>query len=258
MDELVRYRVDDARGVATITLDSPGNRNALSAVLRGQFRDAFDRVAVDDAARVVVLDHTGPVFCAGMDLKESAVAAPGTEGVRELPGLLQRVARCPKPVVARAAGPARAGGVGILASADIAVAVSAATFAFSEVRIGLVPAVITVPVLARMSPVAARELLLTGSVFGAARALDSGLLNAIAEPDTLDQVVGGYVDALLLGGPTALARTKSLLSEGTDDSDERYRALLELSASQFANGEAREGARAFAEKRPPAWLAGQR
>jgi methylglutaconyl-CoA hydratase len=252
--EVVHYVV--AGGVATITMDSPRNRNALSAAMRRQLRDALQRAAADEAARVVVLTHTGPVFCAGMDLKETAVAKPGSEGVRELPEILQRVAHCPKPVVARLAGPARAGGVGIMAACDIAVAVPTASFAFTEVRIGLIPAVISVPVLARLSPVAARELLLTGEVFGAERALAIGLVNAVAEPDHLDAEVRRYTDALLAGGPGALAGTKKLLGSLLDDSDARYGALLELSAQQFDTDEAREGARAFAEKRPPSWQAG--
>jgi methylglutaconyl-CoA hydratase len=251
MDELVHYRSQD--GVATITLDSPANRNALSAVLRSQLRAALDRAAADRTTRVVVLDHTGPVFCAGMDLKETAVAAPGSEGVRELPGILQRISRSGKPVVAKVGGPARAGGVGILAATDIAVAVSTATFAFSEVRIGLIPGVISVPVLARISAVAARELMLTGATFDASRAAAIGQINAVVEPDRLDAAVAGFVEALLAGGPGALAGTKALLGRDLDDSDERYAALLELSARQFASEEAREGARAFAEKRAPVW-----
>ncbi len=265
MTELVRTTT--AAGVATITLDSPHNRNALSAQLRSELVAALDAVATDERARVVVLTHTGPVFCSGMDLKETATAAVGNEGVRELPGILQRVARCPKPVIARLAGPARAGGIGIMAAADIVVAAAHATFAFSEVRIGLIPAVISVPVLDRMDRVAARELLLTGEVFDADRALHTGLVNAVAhadhrdgsyEPDdgvaALDDLVDSFITALLQGGPTALAGTKAMLQQGLDDSDERYAALLELSAGQFASGEGREGAVAFAEKRPPSWI----
>lgn len=248
---VVQYEL--AGGVATITLDSPANRNALSAAMRAQLTAALERAGADPAVRVVVLTHTGTVFCAGMDLKETAVAKPGAEGVRELPRILRLISHCPKPVVARLAGPARAGGVGIMAACDIAVAVDSATFAFSEVRIGLIPAVISIPVLARLDPVAARELLLTGEVFGAARAREIGLINAVAQADVLDAAVERYVDALLAGGPGALAGTKELLSTGLDDSVERYAALLELSARQFGTDEAREGARAFAEKRPPDW-----
>lgn len=248
---IVHYEL--AGGVATITMDSPRNRNALSAAMRAQLTAALTRAGADDAVRVVVLTHTGTVFCAGMDLKETAVAKPGEEGVRELPAILRLIAHCPKPVVARLAGPARAGGVGILATCDISVAVDSATFAFTEVRIGLIPATISLPVLARVNPVAARELLLTGEVFDASRARDIGLINAVAEADQLDATVERYVDALLAGGPSALAGTKALLSATVDDSIERYDALLELSARQFDTEEAREGARAFAERRPATW-----
>jgi len=243
-----------AGGVATITLDSPANRNALSAAMRTGLLDAFDAVAADPAVRVVLLTHRGPVFCSGMDLKEAA-AAPQRQGVQELPAILRRIARCPKPVVARVAGPARAGGIGIMAAADVVVAAPSATFAFSEVRIGLIPAVITVPVLHRVAPAAARELLLTGAVFDAAKALAIGLVNAVA--DDLDVAVGGYLAALLAGGPAALAGTKAVLLADLDDSDQRYAQLLAISAAQFASAEAREGAASFAQKRPPSWLGGE-
>lgn len=261
MDPLVH--TDIAGGIATLTLDSPRNRNALSARMRADLVAALEAVTADDTVRAVVLSHTGPVFCAGMDLKETAVEEPGREGVRELPRILQLAARCPKPVIARLAGPARAGGIGILAAADIVIAVPSATFAFSEVRIGLVPAVISVPVLDRMDPVTARELLLTGAVFDARRARAAGLVNVVVQPagddpqhavDALDAAVADHLEQLLRGGPTALARTKSLLRSTLDDSDERYAALLELSSAQFSSEEGREGARSFAEKRSAAWI----
>lgn len=255
-DETAVVGYELAGGVATITLDSPSNRNALSTPMRAQLTAALERATADDDVRVVVLTHTGTVFCAGMDLKETAVAKPGEEGVRELPRILRLISHCPKPVLARLAGPARAGGVGIMAACDITVAIASATFAFSEVRIGLIPATISIPVLARLSPVAARELMLTGEVFDATRAKQIGLVNCVCEPDALDATVEHYLDALLAGGPGALAGTKELLAASLDDSIERYAALLDLSARQFDMPEAREGARAFAEKRPPAWHVG--
>lgn len=250
-EQTVAYEL--AGAVATITLDSPRNRNALSAPLRAQLTAALRRAADDPAVRVVVLTHTGTVFCAGMDLKESAAAPPGEEPVRDLPAILRLVAHCPKPVVARLAGPARAGGVGLMAACDIVVAAEEATFAFTEVRIGLIPAVISIPVLARVDPVAARELLLTGELFDARRAERIGLVNRAVPADELDAEVERYVDLLLAGGPTALTGTKELVAASIDDSAERYAELLALSARQFGTEEAREGARAFAEKRPPAW-----
>ena len=189
-DELVHYTVDN--GVATITLDSPHNRNALSAQLRRELRDRLAAAAEDDTVRVIVLDHTGPVFCAGMDLKEAGSPDSSTAGVNEFPEILTRIWTSPKPVVAKLAGPARAGGVGMVAAADIAVAVDSATFAFTEVRLGLVPAVISVTVLPRLLPRAAHELFLTGEKFDAGRAVEVGLLNAAVPADRLD----AEVDAL--------------------------------------------------------------
>src|SRR5690242_13996423 len=111
-DELVHIAVD--RGVATVTLDSPHNRNALSRQLRAELRSHLANAIDNDDVRVIVLDHTGPVFCAGMDLKEAGGAAAGDQGVNEFPEILDQIRNSPKPVIAKLAGPARAGGVGIV------------------------------------------------------------------------------------------------------------------------------------------------
>lgn len=246
--ELVHLSVRS--GITTITLDSPANRNALSARLRTELRAALQRSA-DDATRVVVLDHTGPAFCAGMDLKE-----PGSQGVTEFAGILEQICTHPKPIVAKLAGPARAGGIGLVAAADIAVATSATTFAFTEVHLGLVPAVISVPVLARMLPRAAQELFLTGEPFDAARAVAAGLLTSAVPADRLDTEVQRYTSMLTRGAPEALALTKQLLrgrAAATMPAD--LAAMLELSAVRFTSAEAQEGIRAFIEKRPPSWAA---
>ncbi|MGH3795230.1 MAG: enoyl-CoA hydratase-related protein [Pseudonocardiaceae bacterium] len=234
-------------GIATITLDSPANRNALSAQLRAELRDALQRSQDDDTVRVVVLDHTGPVFCAGMDLKE-----PGNQGVIEFPRILQQIWTHPKPVVAKLAGPARAGGIGIVAAADVAVAAHGATFAFTEVRIGLVPAVISVTVLPRLLPRAAHELLLTGEAFDAARAAAIGLLTSAVPADRLDAEVARYTGMLAKGAPEALTLTKQILHRHQNLAED-FAAMLELSAARFASPEGQEGIRAFAEKRPPSW-----
>jgi methylglutaconyl-CoA hydratase len=255
MAELVHYTVDN--GVATITLDSPHNRNALSAQLRRELRDHLATALDDSGVRVIVLDHTGPVFCAGMDLKEAGSAGSSTDGVNEFPEILTQLWTSPKPVVARLAGPARAGGVGIVAAADIAVAVSDATFAFTEVRLGLVPAVISVTVLPRLLPRAAHELFLTGEKFTAARAVEIGLLNAAVPAASLDAEVRRYTDMLALGGPTALAATKEMLRRARSaDLADDFADMLELSAGFFAGAEGQEGIAAFAQKRPPNWVPG--
>lgn len=244
-----------AGGVATITLDSPANRNALSAQLRHELRDHLVATAADDAVRVVVLSHTGSVFCAGMDLKESRGAQSSSQGVNEFPQILELIWEHPKPVVARLAGPARAGGVGMVAACDIAVAADTVSFAFTEVRIGVVPAVISVTVLPRLLPRAAHELFLTGETFDAGRAVAAGLINSAVPAERLDEEVRRYVDMLALGGPTALAATKQMLRRPAAGSmRDDFAAMLRLSAQHFAGAEGQEGIRAFAEKRSPAWV----
>ena len=251
--ELVHLRVE--RGVATITLDSPHNRNALSAQLRRELRDHLAATADDGGTRVVVLTHTGPVFCAGMDLKESRGAGAGDQGVNEFPQILELIWTHPKPVVARLAGPARAGGVGIVAASDIAVAADGVSFAFTEVRIGVVPAVISVTVLPRMLPRPAHELFLTGEQFDAARAVRVGLINSAVPADRLDQEVRRFTDLLSLGAPGALAATKAMLRrEPAASMSDDFAAMLALSARHFAGDEGQEGMRAFAEKRKPSWV----
>jgi methylglutaconyl-CoA hydratase len=245
-DELVHLDVAD--GVATITLDSPANRNALSAQLRRELLAQLDTALTDDTVRVVVLTHTGRVFCSGMDLKESRGAGAGDQGVNEVPAILTRLWTSPKPVIARIAGPARAGGVGLVAACDIAVAATEATFAFSEVRIGVVPAVISVVVLPRLLPRAAHELFLTGETFDAERAAATGLINTAVPADGLDAEVARYAGMLRLGAPGALATTKELLRTDVD-----FAAMLELSSRMFAGEEGQEGIRAFTEKRAPSW-----
>ncbi|GAA2698059.1 MULTISPECIES: enoyl-CoA hydratase-related protein [Actinosynnema] len=250
-EQLVHYGV--RRGVATVTLDSPHNRNALSARLRRELLAHLVTALADDAVRVVVLTHTGPVFCSGMDLKEARGASAGDQGVNEFPEILKTLWASPKPVVARLAGPARAGGVGLVAACDVAVAVEGATFAFSEVRIGVVPAIISVTVLPRLSSRAAHELFLTGEVFDAERAARIGLVNSVVVADGLDAEVARFTDMLVLGAPGALAATKAMLQRGTDV-DAAFADMLRLSAAHFGGPEGQEGIAARLEKRKPDWV----
>jgi methylglutaconyl-CoA hydratase len=243
--------VEVARGVATLTLDSPANRNALSRAMRAQLRTALADALADDTVRVVVLDHTGRVFCSGMDLAEAAGGSTEEQGVREFPELLKLIWSSRKPVVAVVRGPARAGGVGLLAACDVVVAGASATFAFSEVRLGVVPAVISAVVLPRMVPHVAHRLMLTGEVFDATQATTGGLVDLVAPDDEVDAVLAGQLTALAAGAPAALAETKRLLRAGsTLDFDD----LLELSARFFASEEGQEGIASFREKRPARWV----
>jgi methylglutaconyl-CoA hydratase len=252
--ELVRTAT--AAGISTLTLDSPANRNALSTPLMEQLLTALGAALADPAVRVVVLSHTGPVFCSGADLAETAAAyESGRVPVELLGDVLAALWDFPKPLVARVAGPARAGGLGLIAACDIAVCTADATFAFTEVRLGVIPAVISATVLPRLAPRAAAELYLTGNTFDGRRAADIGLVTAATAADSLDDTVAGFCAALLRGGPLALAGTKQLLRRRPAES---VRAdLVDLghrSAGYFRSDEGREGVAAFREKRPARWV----
>ncbi|HEY9390834.1 MAG TPA: enoyl-CoA hydratase family protein [Mycobacteriales bacterium] len=255
MTELVHYHVRN--GVATITLDSQHNRNALSARLMGELAGLLSRAATDEAVRVVVLTHAGRVFCSGMDLKASQGDDAAAMPVTAFPDILRTIWEFDKPMVARVAGPARAGGVGLIGACDIAVAARSATFAFTEVRLGVIPAVISVTVLPRLTPRAAHELFLTGEVFDGERAARVGLVNSAVDADELDAEVARYVDMLVLGAPTALAATKAMLRRAPAGSmAEDFEAMTALSARHFAGEEGQEGIAAFVQKRPPRWVPG--
>ncbi|WP_433828866.1 enoyl-CoA hydratase-related protein [Actinoplanes sp. CA-015351] len=241
--------------VRTLTLDNPASRNALStAVLRGMLDDLAS-AAADPACRVIVLSHTGPVFCSGVDLKETAAAAPGDKLPAELlADVLAVLWEFPKPVVARIAGPARAGGLGLIGAADIAVCDRSATFSFTEVRLGVIPAVISATVLPRLSPRAAAELFLTGDVFDGTRAAEIGLVTAAVAAEDLDEAVAGFCASLIRGGPLALAGTKQLLRRTRNESIRTELAdLAHRSAGYFKSAEGREGVAAAREKRDPSW-----
>ncbi|MFG1953790.1 enoyl-CoA hydratase-related protein [Micromonospora sp. NPDC048830] len=253
-DALVR--VATARGVTTLTLDSPHNRNALSTPLMTELLAGLAAAVADDAVRVVVLDHTGPVFCSGADLKETAAAyTSGTVPAGMLGDVLAAVWECPKPVVARVAGPARAGGLGLIAAADLALCAQEATFAFTEVRIGVIPAVISATVLPRLHPRAAAELYLTGDTFDGRRAAEIGLVTAAVPADGLDAAVQRACASLVRGAPRALAGAKALLRRPPAvDLRAEITELAALSTGYFLAAEGREGVAAFREKRDAAWV----
>jgi methylglutaconyl-CoA hydratase len=254
-EPLVRVATD--RGVATLTLDSPGNRNALSTPLMTRLREALAAAVADPAVRVVRLDHTGPVFCSGADLAETEAARrAGTMPVAMLADLLADLWECPKPVVARVAGPARAGGIGLVAAADLAICATDATFAFTEVRLGVIPAVISAVVLPRLAARAAARLYLTGEVFDAEHAATAGLVSQAVPASRLDRAVAEACDALVRGAPAALAGAKQLLRRprGADLRAE-LAELSELSVGYFRSADAQEGIAAFRGQRDPRWVA---
>jgi methylglutaconyl-CoA hydratase len=248
-------RSETSAGVATLTLDSPANRNALSSGLIDELVTGLAAAHDDPAVRVIVLTHTGPVFCSGADLKETAAALSG-DGVPagRMGEVLGAIWESPKPVVARVGGPARAGGLGLIAAADIAVCTTEATFAFTEVRIGVIPAVISATVLPRLSPRSAAELFLTGDTFDGVRAAAIGLVTAAVAAPSLDSAVEAYVRSLVRGAPTALGAAKALLRRGSGPIHDELAELTRLSVGFFTSAEGREGVAAFAERRDPSWV----
>jgi methylglutaconyl-CoA hydratase len=248
----VGYGISGA--TATITLDIPATRNALSTSVLAQLRRRLAEAVADDAVRVVVVSHTGPVFSSGMDLRTVVDVPAEDQPVMAFPALLADMVTAPKPVIARVAGKARAGGIGLLAACDIAVGTSDADFAFTEVHLGLIPASISLSVLRRVSEQAARRLFLTGETFDAQYAASIGLLDRVVAPDTLDEEVRAVATSLTEGGPGALAAIKRLLADPPGGTlAERYQALAALSARHFASPEGQEGTAARREKRRPTW-----
>lgn len=235
------------RGITTLALDSPGNRNALSAALVGELAGALAVCAADDAVRAVVLTHTGNTFCAGADL-----TAPPDPAA--FVALMRGIVALPKPVVARVTGHVRAGGLGLLGACDISVAGPGASFALTESRLGLAPAVVSLPLLPRTDPRAAARYYLTGERFDAAEAARIGLVTIAAEED-VDQELAPVLDGLRRASPQGLAASKELVTATVLENFDRYAEdLIARSAALFASAEAREGMTAFLERRDPAWV----
>ena len=251
-DQLVQYSAD--RGIARIALDSPRNRNALSAALVEQLTGALTAAAGDDGVRAVELTHTGSTFCAGADLSEASQGGMKA-GVTQVLGLLKLIVALPKPVVGSIDGHVRAGGLGLVGACDIVVAGPSSTFAFTEVKLGLAAAMISLTTLPRMEPRAASRYYLTGETFDAATAARIGLITEAA--DDIDAGTVAVLDALRAASPQGLRETKRLLIPAVlDGFGARAEELAELSARLFGSAEAAEGMAAFLEKRPPSWAAG--
>jgi methylglutaconyl-CoA hydratase len=245
--------------VARVWLNRPGQHNALAAELMAELTSAFHELALDATVRVVVLGGRGPSFCAGADiaLMKASAHASHEENLAEaerLGGLFSSLAELPKPVVARLHGNVLGGGVGLACACDIAVASDDARFALSEVRLGILPALISPYVLRRLGDRAARELMLTGERLDAATALRYGLVHHITTAGELDAKVEERIQALLVGAPRAQGRIKTLLALWADSGWEEYRSgLPRVLAEVRAGDEAREGLAAFFEKRKPKW-----
>jgi methylglutaconyl-CoA hydratase len=248
--------LDVSAGVATITLNRPDNRNALSEELVASLGDHLEEVLADPAVRAVVLTNVGNTFCAGADLKAAVSGQEPSTPRRDFTQIFDMIIDSPKPVIGRIAGHALAGGLGLAASCDISVMAASATLGFTEVRIGVAPAVISVICLPKLRKADAAELFLCGERISAARGAEVGLVNYAVPDDALDAKVAEIVGKVVRGGPRALAVSKELIAKVPDMTDRRaaFDWVAPLSAELFRSPEGQEGITAFREKRDASWV----
>jgi methylglutaconyl-CoA hydratase len=238
-------------GVLNVTLNDEAGRNVLSVALMHAFKDALDRAASDTAVRVVLVTNVGGVFCAGADLK----AAPDESTADLFVELLRQIQTLPKPTIARITGHALGGGVGLAAAFDISIASEGSKFGFTEVRLGVVPAVISAICLPKMRRGDAMEAFLRGNRFDARRAAELGIVTRAVPLDAIDAEIGAIVDDVTLGGPHALAMAKQIIEEVPQMTPvDALHAMAALSANVFASPEARAGTEAFKQRRSPPWV----
>ena len=247
MTELVHYGV--AEQVATITFDSQHNRNALSRQLVGELFAHLETAEADGDVKVVVIRAEGRTFCSGADLSEA-----GEDGMEKAAGVLvdlqRRLASLSKPVVARVHGNVRAGGIGIVAACDIAISADDATYAFTEVRLGLTPAAISLSVLPRMTDRSAALTFLTGEVFDGTTAAQMGLVTRAVPESDIDLEVQRVCAALVKGNPQGLRETKQLIGAPlVKRIDDLGGELAKLSARLFGSDEAKTAMTAFLNRK---------
>ena len=242
-EELVHYAVSEA--VATVTLDSPHNRNALSRQLVTELVDRLERADADPDVRVVLVRQEGPVFCSGADLSEATTVGM-EEGARRIVELQRLIVTMDTPVVTRVEGAVRAGGIGIVAASDLAVSADDATYALTEVKLGLAAAIISLTVHARMSPRAAALTTLGGEVFTGAQAEAYGLVTRAVPAAELDEGVAALCAQLATGAPQGLRESKRILNADlVGRIDAHGDDMARLSARLFASDEARAAMTAF-------------
>lgn len=245
--------------VAWVWLARPEVHNAFGAELIAELTGTFAALAAEETTRVVVLAGEGPSFSAGADvnwMKRSLefTVDENVADARRLEGLFASICDCPKPVIARVHGAALGGGAGLVAACDFGVAAEGAKFGFTEVRLGIVPAVISPFVLGKIGAGAARPLFLTGERFDAARALRVGLVQEVVAADALDIAVDKLAKHLLACGPKAIAIAKTIVARVPHLSREEAREFTtRLIAETRVTPEAQEGLRAFLEKRAASW-----
>jgi methylglutaconyl-CoA hydratase len=248
-------------GIAEVRLNRPDVRNAFNADLIGALRDAFAALSVDSNVRTIVLGGTGKTFCGGADvnwMRDSLelTIADNIRDAERMSDMFRAIDTCPKPVIGRIHGAALGGGAGLAAVCDIVVAADDSVFGFTETKLGIIPAVISPFVLAKIGRSAARALFLTGQRFDAARAERIGLVHEVVAPDALDARIEAIEIELATAGPGAIAAAKTLVATVSETS---YAQSRELTARAIAAArttpEGQEGLRAFLERRPASWVA---
>jgi methylglutaconyl-CoA hydratase len=243
------------RGVLTLTLSDVENRNALGGALVQGLYDAIADANADPAIRAVVVTNEGNTFCAGANLKQQGAGAmPGVAATVGLDELLRSIQTSSTPILGRIAGHVVGGGNGLAAALDVSIAADDVKFGFTEVRLGVAPAIISVVCLPKLRRGDALEAFLRGHRFSAARAAEMGLINRAVPRDQLDTSIEEVLADLRLGGPKALGAAKRLVYEVPNlPQDDAFRQMSRLSAELFRSQEAAEGIAAFAGRRPPAW-----
>ncbi len=256
MTDVVRLEIDD-RGITWITLARPEVRNAFDADLIAQLSRILGDI--DPTTRAIVLRSEGDAFCAGADLNWMRGMADFSleENVadsRALAQMFRALDELPMPLLARVQGAAIGGGCGLVAVADIAVASTEAVFAFTEVRLGILPAVVSPYVVRKIGFAHATALFTTGIRFDARRAYEIGLVEAVEEPAKLDAKISSYLDAIVAGGPHAVNAAKRLVREvaGRPVADVRDKTVERIAGIRVSN-EGQEGMRSFLERRKPKW-----
>jgi methylglutaconyl-CoA hydratase len=256
-EPVLRLEREGAR--ARVVLTRPAVRNAFNAELIAQVRDAFVTLGADPAVRVVVLQGDGPMFCGGADVNwmRASLDLGEDENVRDaeaMSDMFRAIDRCPKPVIARVHGAALGGGAGLCAVADAVVAAETTLFGFTETKLGIIPAVISPFVLAKIGVSQARRLFLTGERFGASRAAAIGLVHEVVSAAELDAAVDAIARELESAGPSAVAAAKALIPAVGAASYEQTRTITARAiARQRTSAEGQEGLRAFLERRSAAW-----
>ena len=257
MSNLIIY---ERRGDAVwLTMNRPKVRNALSREHVTAIREAMERAAEDEGARVIVLAGADPVFCAGADVNQYREVSERRQVMDDgalLYDLLDDMMRCPLPIIARVQRAAFGGAMGLICASDITVAAEGTRFSLSEARLGIVPAVISEAVLTSLGPRNARQLMLRSEPFGTDEALKIGLVQEVVPAAELDDAVEEFAGQLRAGAPGALADIKRLLHTLTHKNptrEARRSMILNLAADRRASEEGQEGLRSFLEKRKPAW-----